>query len=368
VSGGLQAWIARGKESPFELTEVELDTLQPNEVRVEVTATGVCHMDLEGKDIVPLPAVFGHEGVGRILEIGADVTTVQPGDRVIMSYAACGHCGSCAADAPYHCEDSWDITFSGLRADGSHTMREHDKPVSAAFFQQSSFAQEAITPARGLVPVDSNIDDTLLAALPCGVLTGAGVIACQFGFRGGEDLAVFGVGAVGLSAVMAAKRLGARSILAVDVKPTRLALAEELGATHTINPAQEADSVARIQELFPKGLPYVVDTSGNSTAFNSATRILKTGGRMAVCILPQPMETFSFQPFEWFTRAATLEAVSFGNAEASSFLPQLIDWYDQGLFPVDRLVTVYPFSDLNVAVEAAMAGEAIKPVLDLRAS
>tara|TARA_R110001599_G_scaffold183999_1_gene377459 strand:- start:15108 stop:16232 length:1125 start_codon:yes stop_codon:yes gene_type:complete len=361
-----EAWIVRGANKPFERTEVSLDDLRPDEVLVEVTASGICHMDLEAKDLVPLPAIFGHEGVGRVTGIGAAVEDVAVGDRVIMTYAACGRCGSCVADAAYHCEDSWDVTFSGLRADGSPTIFENGQAISAAFFQQSSFGRYAITPARGVVRVDEDceIDDTLLAALPCGVLTGAGVVARQFAFTGGEELAVFGVGAVGLSAVMAARKLGAKSILAVDVKPSRLALARELGATHVINPAQEADSVASIKRNFPRGLPFVIDTSGNATAFHSATRILRTGGRLAVCILPSPMEEFQFKPFDLFVRAATMEAVSFGNADAREFLPHLLSWYAAGEFPVDRIVTVFPFSQLNEAVEAAIGGEAIKPVLD----
>jgi aryl-alcohol dehydrogenase len=197
-------------------------------------------------------------------------------------------------------------------------------------------------------------------------LTGAGVVACQFGFAGGESIAVYGVGAVGLSAIMAARKLGARAIVAVDVNADRLALALELGATHVINAAEVLDVVACLKEIFPDGLPFVLDTSGNASAFQSAMRSLATGGRMAYCILPAPMDEFQFKPFDLFKRAAALEAVSFGSAEAISFVPEMISWYERGEFPVDRLVTTFPFSGLNDAVAASIAGEAIKPVLDMR--
>ena len=363
-----EAWVSRAKELPFERTRIELDELRAGEVLVELTATGICHMDVEAKDIVPLPAVFGHEGVGRVARVASGVQDFAIGDRVVMTYAACGSCSHCRERAPYHCDDSWELTFSGRRGDGSATARENGEPISAAFFQQSSFARYAITPARGLARVAPSlkIDDTLLAAFPCGVLTGAGVVARQFGFSGGEALAVFGVGAVGLSAIMAARKLGARSIVAVDVRAERLALAKELGATHVINAAEEPDVVARLSHLFPRGLPFVLDTSGNANAFQSAMRSLATGGRMAVCILPAPMEDFQFKPFELFKRAAALEAVSFGSAEAIRFVPEMISWYERGEFPVDRLVTVFPFSNLNEAIAASESGAVIKPVLDLR--
>lgn len=363
-----EAWILRDGDHLFEIATVDLDDLCPGEVLVEVTATGICHMDIEAKDIVPLPAVFGHEGVGRVVRTASDVSGFSVGDRVVMTYAACGVCSRCRHHAPYHCEDSWELTFSGRRANGTATVSKDGASISAAFFQQSSFARYAITPARGLALVDAalNIDDALLAALPCGVLTGAGVVAHQFGFSGGESIVVFGVGAVGLSAIMAARKLGAREIVAVDVSAGRLSLALELGATEVINAAETADVVARVMELFSGGVPYVLDTTGNASAFQSAMRSLATGGRMAYCILPAPMEDFQFKPFDLFKRAATLEAVSFGSAEAILFVPEMIRWYENGEFPVDRLVTTFPFSGLNDAVAASIAGDAIKPVLDMR--
>jgi aryl-alcohol dehydrogenase len=363
-----EAWLVSESDADFQLARVTLDHLRSDEVLVELTASGICHMDIEAKQLVPLPAVLGHEGVGVIKEVGRDVGILKVGDRVIMTYAACGHCHKCTSDQPYHCVDTWDITFSGRREDGTPTAFVDGEPISAAFFQQSSFGRLAITPARGLVKVDDSeaMDDVTLAALPCGILTGAGIVACQFGFSGGESIAIFGAGAVGLSAVMAAKKLGADSIVAIDVKEERLALARQLGATDVFNPTDPNNDLTKFQVAYASGFDFVIDTTGNSRAFVSCIEALATAGRMAVCILPAPMEDFVFKPFEWWTKAAKLEAVSFGEADAKTFLPKLIEWHQAGEFPVELLMKVYPYEELNAAISDSLNGDTIKAVLDFR--
>jgi aryl-alcohol dehydrogenase len=359
-----QAWVCESSDAEFTLQEVELDSPRADEVLVEVTATGICHADIEGKSVLPLPAVLGHEGVGVVREVGSDVSRVRAGDRVVMSYGYCGHCDPCRTHRPFHCDEGWELTFSGHRLDGSHTVHRGDQALSACFFQQSSFARHALCTERNLVVVDADVPDTLLAALPCGVLTGAGIVTCQFGMSRGSSLGVFGAGAVGLSAVMAAARAGVSPLVAVDVHASRLELARELGASHVIN-AREGDVCATLREICPRGLAYAIDATANEAGFNNAISCLGTGGRLAVCNLPPPMEEFGFKPFDWFTRCASLEAVSFGNAVAQELIPRMVEWFESGEFSVDRLISVYPFSDINLACADSEAGRSIKPVLDL---
>jgi len=356
------AAIVEEPKGKFELSEVELDDIRDNEVLVRVEASGICHMDVEASDLVPLPAIFGHEGVGIIEKKGSKISGVEVGDRVVISYASCGECSRCNAEKPYYCEEGWDITFSGKRLDGSHTAFRDGTPISAAFFGQSSFASHAITYQENIVTADMSVPVEVLAALPCGFLTGSSIIHEQFAVEAGSAVAVFGVGAVGLGSIMAAKIMGASPIIAIDVKPSRLELAKELGATHVIN-AIEEDVLSVIADITGKGPAYSVDTTGNEAAFNNALACLATGGRMAGCILPSPMEDFTFKPFVWFEKGLSMEAVSFGNGVAQKMIPIMIDWYKNGKFPVDKLVQTYPFDQINTAVDDAHKGITVKPVL-----
>jgi len=235
-------------------------------------------------------------------------------------------------------------------------------PISAAFFNQSSFATHCLTKPQNLVKVDTETDDATLAAFPCGVLTGAGIVFEQFDVQPDEGIVIFGVGAVGLSAVMAAKVVGASPIIVVDMKTDRLSLAMDLGATHSIQP-QSQDVDEAVKSVSHSGVPYAIDTTGNAIAFELAIRTLITGGRMAMCILPSPMEDFEFKPFELFVKAASLEGVSFGQAVPQDLIPKLLALFEDGRFPVDRLVSTYDFADINTAVRDSLSGETIKPVL-----
>ena len=346
----------------FSIEDIELAELQPKEVRVKLHASGVCHMDMAAPELVAPPAIYGHEGVGTVVEIGTAVTRFRPGDRVVMSYGSCGACANCDDGKPYHCDNSWDVTFTGRRADKTPTAYWRGKPVAAAFFQQSSFAQHAVTLEDGLVGVSDDTPSEILAALPCGVLTGVGVVFEQLNVRPGNSIAIFGAGAVGLSSVMAARIVGASPIIAVDLNDDRLALARELGATETINPSQ-GDVAKLLLSAISRGVQFAVDTTGSSKAFDAAVHSLGVGGELAACILPSPMDDFSFQPMKLFEQAASLKFVSFGNATPKNMIPKMIDLFKDGRLPVDKLIKTYPFENINDACADAKRGAAIKPVL-----
>ena len=210
MSYKIRAAILNNPESDFKIDDVTLAELADNEVLVEIKACGICHMDIEAKSFMPMPMVLGHEGAGIVVETGKNVSSVKPGDHVILSYAACGECTQCDDHQPYHCSNSWEVTFSGTRLDGTHTVFRSEEPVNAAFFQQSSFASHAITMERGLVKIDPSVPFEIAAAIPCGFLTGTGVVMTQFKLGGEDSLIVFGVGAVGLGAIMAAKKAGVK--------------------------------------------------------------------------------------------------------------------------------------------------------------
>ena len=355
------AAVVRVPGERFLLETVELDDPRAGEVVVRIEAAGVCHTDVNMQHVVPMPAVFGHEGAGVVEEIGAGVDYVKPGDRVIISWPACGECPSCISGRRDICDNQFPLLFSGRRLDGSQTMKLGGDWISGAFFQQSSFATHAVAPANSLVRVEDDLPPELLAALPCGVMTGAGSIlnALRVGVQ--DDPVVFGAGGVGLSAVMAARLAGADPIIAVDINSDRLALALELGATHSLN-ATDGDVVSRVKEIIPRGTRFAYDTSGVESSWRAAAQCLGMGGTFGNVAVPI-VDTPDFQPIEMLSKGARLQFILAGSSTPRVILPRLINWYKQGRFPFDRLVKRFDFADINTAFEESAAGRAIKPVL-----
>jgi len=363
VSKLTKAAVVREVGGEFHMEDITLTELLPDEVLIEVHACGICHMDIEARNMMDIPCVLGHEGAGIVVETGAEVAEFQRGDRVIAGYGYCGHCGQCTESKPYFCDKGWELTFGGSRLDGSATMFDKDnKSIAGAFFQQSSFARHAITPARGLVRITDDVPWHIAAALPCGFLTGAGTALNVLEIDSASTLLVRGVGAVGLGAVVAAKMAGCKTIIAVDIRDNRLELAREFGATDTVN-SDQANFDEWFEAEMPSGVSHALDTTGNKEVFENTIDCLATGGEMAYAILPAPMEEFTFKPFPLFVKCASLKAVSFGSAVPADFLPKLLEWWSNGTFPVESVITTFPFEDLNEAVDAVSSGRIIKPVL-----
>lgn len=346
----------------FSLETVELDDLRSDEILVRIEASGVCHTDKKAQNMTPLPAVLGHEGTGFVESIGAGVSRVKVGDRVIISYPWCGVCPSCIEGHAYVCDHVFPLSFGGVRLDGSKTIKLNGEPISGAFFQQSSFAAHSITSERNVVPVDGNHSAEMLAAIPCGVQTGAGAIMNAFKVGPRDSLVVFGAGAVGLSAVMAGHLAGASPLVAVDVVEERLNLALELGATHILN-VQQGDIVEQIMDIVPRGVNYSFETSTNKQAFLDAIACLGTRGECGFVAVPEMGEDFPFSPKNLFSRCASLRGIIQGYAMPHTFLPRILELNRQGLFPYERLIKTYEFSDINKAFEDSTAGITIKPVL-----
>ena len=357
------AAVARSAGEEFQLEDVRLADLRSDEALVQIHACGVCHMDVAAKATAKLPSVLGHEGAGIVLETGSEVDNVRPGDRVILGYGFCGSCPQCANCRPYFCDEGWKLSFGGVRLDGSHTaMDAAGNPIAAAFFQQSSFARHALTPARGLVRIGGEVPWPIAAALPCGFLTGVGAAQNVLAVNSRSTLLIRGTGAVGMGAVIGAKMAGCSRIVATDVRENRLELARKFGAERTVNEA-DADFNAWLASEIPRGFTHALDTTGNSSVFENTIECLASGGQMAYAILPEPMEEFSFKPFQHFVKSATLKAVSFGSAVPAELLPQMLGWWSRGTFPIEAAIGIYDFKDVNAAVEAGTSGRVIKPVL-----
>jgi aryl-alcohol dehydrogenase len=355
------AAVVREVGGPYTLEEVELDDLRAGEVYVRVQAAGVCHTDANMQVVVPMPAVLGHEGAGVVEGTGSGVDYVKPGDKVIISWPACGVCHTCLTGRRHICENAFPLLFGGRRLDGSQTIKLGGDWISGAWFQQSSFANHALTSVDSLVRVEDDVPPEILAALPCGAMTGAGAILSALQVGPQDGLAIFGAGGVGLSAVMAAHMAGAYPVIAVDVSPERLALALELGATHTVDAAAE-DVVARVMEISPGGVSYAFDSSGVVASWKAAAVTVRAGGTFGVCAAVE-QETLGGSPHITLSKGIRIQFIMGGSVVPRVFLPKMIEWYKQGRFPIDRLITTFPFSEINAAFAAAHSGQAVKPVL-----
>ena len=362
----IKAAIVREKGMAMSIEDVTIGEPRDDEVLVRIVACGVCHTDMVVRDQLlpmPLPAVLGHEGGGVVEAVGRNVTSVVPGDHVVMSYAYCGDCSLCESGHPAHCENILAQCFGGRRADGSTGITDsRGRPVHDHFFAQSSFAQYSLANSNNVVKVPKDLPLELLAPLGCGLQTGAGAVLNAMKVRPGSSFAVFGAGAVGLAAVMAAKIAGATKVIAVDVNPERLKLAQELGATHTVN-AKEEDPVAKIQEITGKGADFSLEASGHGAVLRQAVDCLGFFGTCGIVGASPLGSEVSLDINSVMIPAKKVMGIVQGDVIPSTFIPTLIEFYRQGRFPFDRLIKHYDFADINQAIADSETGKTVKPVL-----
>jgi aryl-alcohol dehydrogenase len=355
----IRAAVLRKRGGPLKIEALEMEEPRIGEVLVRLVASGICHTDIgfiDGWDDSEEPVILGHEGAGVVEQVGNGVKGVAPGDHVVMSYQFCGRCSPCRHGHPADCERFYEANFGFARLDGTNALWRSG--VRGHFFGQSSFATYSLATKRNIVIVPGELPLEALAPLGCGLQTGAGTVMNSLAVPAGAGIAVFGTGAVGLAAVMAARIVGAGPIIGVDIIPWRLDLALQLGATHIIDSRREEVS-ARIAEITGSGVDFVVDTTGDPELVRIAVAALKREGRVA--LLTGDMETRSF------AGGRKAFGVIQGDAVPQRFIPTLIDLYRTGQFPFDRLVKFYPFADINRAIADARKGDAIKPVVRIRA-
>jgi aryl-alcohol dehydrogenase len=359
----IKAAVTHGQGEDFKIEEVELAEPKANEVLIKIVASGVCHTDAVARDLglTPYPVVLGHEGSGIVEKVGAGVKTIEPGDHVVLSFASCGHCENCLTGHPTVCTEFNDLNFGGKMEDDTHRLHQHDHELST-FFGQSSFGTYAVANERNVVKVDKDVDLALLGPLGCGIQTVSGTVLNRLKPDFGTSIAVYGTGAVGLSGIMAAKITGCRHIIAIDIHDSRLEKAKELGATHVINSKNE-DVVERIQEITDGGVHYGLETTGVPVVVRQGLRALRPLGTLAIVGVTPEMEINVHE--EIMAEGKTMVGVIEGDAVPQLFIPQLVDYYKNGMFPFDKLVEFYDFSDINQAFEDSKKGLAIKPIVKI---
>ncbi|WP_406277694.1 NAD(P)-dependent alcohol dehydrogenase [Nocardia sp. NBC_00881] len=352
--------------APFTLVDVELDEPRPDEAIVRIVAAGLCHTDLgvaSGGLPFPLPGVLGHEGAGIVERVGSSVTSVVPGDHVILSFTSCGRCGNCHDGHPAYCASWLPLNLiGGVRTDGSHTITRGGVPVGAHFFGQSSFSRHALVDERSMVKIAPDVPLESVAPLGCGIQTGVGAVWNVLQPRPGANIVVLGAGAVGLSAVMAAALSPATTIVAVDRVAERLELARELGATHVID-ADDTDVASAVGEITgAAGADGVVETTGSLSVLRTGADVLAPRGTLVIVGAP-PFGSEVALDVNAMLPGRKVIGLTLGDGETQTVIPALVALVRSGRLPVDRLITRYPFEDIGQAAQDMASGKTIKPVL-----
>ncbi|NLL39764.1 MAG: NAD(P)-dependent alcohol dehydrogenase [Clostridiales bacterium] len=361
----VKAAVTREK-GKFTIETVELGEPKAGEVLVKMVASGICHTDtavIEQFLPVTFPIVAGHEGVGVVEKVGPGVTALAPGDRVILTFPSCGVCDQCYDGHPYSCEDNFNMLFGGKYRDGTKRMTDDKGNEIGVMFMQSSFATYAIANEDNAIKVDVDEEELkALCSLGCGVQTGAGAVINRMKPRPGSSIAIFGCGAVGLAAIMAAKLSGCSTIIAIHGSKGREE-ALEFGATHTIHGRKE-DIVARVKEITGgKGVNYALESSGQpALAVTMLDCMAKEGLAVTVSVTADAEVPIKLEP-HIMNPSVTFAGCVEGHSNPKVFIPELVRLYKEGKLPVDKMNKYYKFEEIEKAFEESHTGGVLKPVL-----
>ena len=346
--------VLRKRGGPLQIETLEMEGPQETEVLVRTSASGVCHTDISivhNWNKTDGPLVLGHEGAGIVELTGKKVKALRPGDHVVLSYQSCGTCRGCKSGQPTKCRLFLELNFGFQRADGSNALERSG--VRGHFFGQSSFSTYMLATERNIVKVSKKLPLKILAPLGCGIQTGAGTVLNMLHVQKGESIIIFGTGTVGLAAVMAARIAGAHPIIGVDVRPARLKLACELGATHVLD-SRTVDLAQDVRKI-TEGVDYALEITGDDQLMQLALEVLKKSGTATFF-------TGDGLPENVPRGKKALEVVE-GDSVPQVFIPKLIKLSQSGKFPYGRLLDFYDFRDINVAMKDSLSGKTIKPVL-----
>jgi S-(hydroxymethyl)glutathione dehydrogenase / alcohol dehydrogenase len=352
---------------PAELTDVDLADPGPGEVLVRIAAAGVCHSDLHvrrGEWDVPTPLVMGHEGSGVVKAVADDVSDVAVGDHVILSWVpACGDCRPCRAGRPAQCAVVANVVApKGVLLDGTSRLSRNGQTVHH-YLGVSSFAEEAVVPASGAVPIRRDAPLAVAALIGCSVATGIGSVRNTAAVPEGATVAVIGCGGVGLSCIAGAVLAGAAQIVAVDILPSKLEIARRFGATDALD-VSSGDPVTALWELQPDGVDFAFDAIGKTQTTEQAIAMLGLGGAAVVVGLPPSGARASFEPLALAEADQRILGSNYGSVDPRRDFPWILDLYMEGRLPLDDLVTARrPLGDAEDALERLATGEVLRTLL-----
>jgi alcohol dehydrogenase len=354
-----------GASRPMQLEEVELLDPRAGELLVRIEAAGVCHSDLsvvDGSRIRPLPMALGHEAAGVVEAVGPGVRDVVAGDHVVLTFVpSCGRCTECSSGRPALCVPAAAANGSGALLHGPSLLRDREGKPIHHHLGVSGFARHAVVARESAVVVPRDVPLPIVALFGCAVLTGTGAVLNTAGVRPGQSVAVFGLGGVGLAAVMGAAVAGAWPIVAVDPVEAKRRLALELGAT-AVFPPEEAETA--IKDLTRGGVDVGFEAAGVPAVLEAAFRATRRGGTTVAMGLPHPSRTITLPALAFAGEGRTLAGSYMGSAAPQRDVPRYISLWKAGRMPVDRLQSAsMPLEAINDAFEALAAGAAVRQVL-----
>ncbi|WAH37854.1 zinc-dependent alcohol dehydrogenase family protein [Alicyclobacillus dauci] len=361
---GLPAPYAESK--PLKIETLDLDPPGPGEVLVRIRAAGLCHSDLSvinGSRPRPTPMVLGHEAAGEVFEVGEGIQDLKAGDHVVCAFVpSCGHCLPCQEGRPALCEPGAAANGAGTLLSGERRLH-HEGHEIQHHLGVSGFADYAVVARNSLVKVDPEVPFDEVAVFGCAVMTGVGAVVNTAKVPAGSSVAVIGLGGVGLSALLGAKVTGARRIVAVDVNPTKLEFAMELGATDTFD-ARDPEVVQKIRSATDVGVEYAFETAGAVPAMQTAYGITRRGCTTVTTGLPDPSHLFSFPQVTLTAEERTIKGSYVGSCVPARDIPRYIDLYKQGRLPVDRLLTDrLSLDEINEGFDRLDRGEASRLIV-----
>jgi Zn-dependent alcohol dehydrogenase len=357
----MKAAVCRAFGKPLVIEDVDLAPPGPGEIRVKIAACAICHSDIHYADGAwggDLPAVYGHETSGIVEETGPGVGTLRPGDHVVVTLIrSCGHCHYCARGEPFVCE-----TKTAL--DETSPIKASDGTPVVHGLRTGAFAEYAVVHESQAVAIAKEIPMDSASLLACGVITGLGAVVNTAGVRPGSDIAVIGVGGVGLNSIQGAAIAGAQRIVAVDIVPSKLEAAMRFGATHTIdgrdpNAAREVRGIAE-----RRGMDYVFVTVGAKPAIEQALRMIGSAGTVVIVGIPEAGLMAEFEPARFASIGQSIVGSKMGSTSIAKDIPWLVSLYQQGRLKLDELITGrYPLDRINEAIDSVKAGEALRNVI-----
>ena len=363
----MQAIVFRRAGESIEVADVQLASPKPGEVRVRIAAAGVCHSDLHvvrGEWDAPAPMVMGHEGSGTIVELGADVTGLEVGDHVVLSWVPpCGQCRNCLAGREARCILVANVVAPlGVLFDGTSRLSLAGSPLHH-YLGVSSYAEEVVVPASGAIRVRSDAPLEVIAVVGCAVATGIGAVTHTAGVERGSTVVVIGCGGVGLNIVQGAKLAGAARIVAVDLRTDKIELARAFGATDVID-ASEGDAVRALRELLPDGADYAFDAIGRTSTTEQAIEMLAIGGAAVIVGLPPAGARASFEPLVLAEADQRILGSNYGSVRPAIDIPKLVDQYMAGELLLDELISGRrPLAEAAEALAELQSGAALRTLL-----
>ena len=365
----VKAAVAYEPGKPLVVETIHLEGPKSGEVLVEIKATGVCHTDaytLSGKDPEGLfPAILGHEGAGIVVEVGAGVTSLEPGDHVIPLYTPeCRNCAYCLSWKTNLCQAIRATQGKGVMPDGSSRFSKNGTLIHH-YMGTSTFANYTVLPEIALAKIRKDAPFDKVCYIGCGVTTGIGAVINTAKVEAGANVVVFGLGGIGLNVIQGCRMVGANKIIGVDINPSKKALAEKLGLTHFVNPKEiEGDLVAHLVELTDGGADYSFECIGNVTLMRQALECCHKGWGVSVIVgVAAAGAEISTRPLQLVT-GRVWKGTAFGGARGRTDVPKIVDWYMDGKINIDDLIThVMPIEQINQAFDQMHKGEGIRTVL-----